>query len=176
MLTTGRANNPARISMPNLYFIRRTLYTLKKEYGFPLALYRRTVSDTDLATGKKTVVKVKYPVKRAILCSTPSVQRQFEYHLSYVAANRNFAYGALFDTQNISFLIDAQDLPRGFVPTIDDFVIYNQKRYNVVKMELLDHRLAYFLTLKQLVGAEVNEQLDMRVISCLQIQQGVTNA
>ncbi len=175
MLTTGRANNPARLLMPNLYFIKRTLYILKRQYGVPLALYRRTMSETDLATGKKTVTKVKYPVKRAVLCSTPSVQRQFEYHLSYLAANKNFAYGALFDTQNITFLIDAQDLPRGFVPNLDDFAIYNHKRYNISKMELLDHRLAYYLSLKLLVGSEINEEIDVRVTSGLQLE-GHANA
>jgi hypothetical protein len=162
--------------MPNLYFIKRALYKLKQNYGFPLDIYRVLRNDVNLATGRKTVLKTKFPVRRAILIQAPMLARKFSYDLTYLAANKNFAYGALYDVESTAFLIAVDDLPRGFVPTLDDYVIYNHKRYNVTEAELLDHKMAFFLKLKEAKGATVHEVHDVSVTSNIFIAQEASNA
>ena len=71
--------------------MRGVIYQLKKDYGKPLVLRRPIANNIDAANG---TIDRKYEVqkvRRAIILPG-NLSRSFVYDLTYVAANKNFAY------------------------------------------------------------------------------------
>ena len=160
--------------MNNLIFIRRVIYSLKRRYGFPLDIYRILSTTTDRATGKKTQEKVKYYVKRGIVLPN-QVQKRFAFDLAYLAANKSFTYGADYGANLRDVIIDAKDLPKSFELTINDYIIYDHKRYQIKTFEIAEHNQAYLIRMDQAPGSLPYEQHDASVKSQLDISQGVSN-
>jgi len=116
--------------MNNFRFIKRILYSLKRRYGLPITIHRATSSEVDIINGEQTQEITTYKIKKAVVLNTKQA-RDFAYDLSYIAANKNFTYGALFDAGTRTILIDAIDLPTGFILLQDDGIIYNHERYEI---------------------------------------------
>jgi len=157
-----------------LMFVRRVLYSLKRQYGFSLDIYRRTAGEADLKTGKMVGKKrQKFSIVKAIVLPT-ILARKFSYDLSYIAANKNFTYGGFYDINSRIVIIDAIDLPQDFEFIIDtDYVVYDSKRYDIKTAEMLEQRQGFLLNIKATEGSTAFEILDEKVLSTFGLSQAV---
>jgi hypothetical protein len=114
----------------NLKQIDALIYKLKREYGVPIYLRQPIVNDVDVTTGEQLRRYTVYKVRRAILMPSNTV-RDFVYDLTYVAANKNFAYGAFFDKDSRIFIIDEKNI----VPDTSWHMIYNEQKYEIVSVD-----------------------------------------
>lgn len=139
-------------------------------YGYPVDLYRLTSSDINLATGRKDVRREKFSINRAIILPA-SMARKFSYDLSYVAANKNFAYGALYDVRSRLIIIDPIDLPVGFDIMVDDRFVFSNKSYAVKTVESIVDSFGFLVTAKETEGTLPFEVSSLSVMSTLNLRQ-----
>lgn len=140
------------------HLIKRVLYTLKRQHGVPVTLMQRTSSTVDLPTGNKTVAYRSIDIARAL--ELPDVsQRKFAYDLAFIFANRSFTYGAHFDIGMKRFLIDQSDMGT-FQLKLDDYIIFNNKRYEVKQLEEVGQGRAFDVT-----AVEVKTGNNYRIIT-----------
>lgn len=149
---------------------------MKRNYGFPIDLYKILKSDIDTTTGAKSIQKQRCHVRKAVILNAALLRRNFQYDMSYVAANHKFSYGGYFDTETLAVIVECNDFPRGIEFNEDDFAIYDRKRYTFDKVDILEHKLAIAITMRQAKGVSVEESLDLKVVSILAITQEVQYA
>jgi hypothetical protein len=178
------------LAMPNLNqlnYIRRLLYRLKRRYGRSVTFYRTNEAITDTLTGSQIKVVTKFTVKRIVKLPNKK-NRTFDYDLSYIAANKNFTYGATYDLNSRQFLVDARDLPDGYIPQPDDRMIENNRRYQIKESVELDEFQGYLIvgdfvegdepenedfTLYLGVSATVGPYLESEIIALPQVLNNV---
>lgn len=158
--------------MPNVKFIRDALYQMKKDYGVAVKYGFLEKSSVDMDTGKVTVTKKVYLIRKAILFPT-KLQRKFVQDIAYLAANKNFTYGALFDEKTTIFVIDARDLPRGLQLNMDHFLFMGHQRFVIKQAEILEHNCGWLITAQTHEGANPFEVQPVRVRSKLGFYQEV---
>jgi len=118
--------------MNKLRFQRRLIYRLKRDKGVPLSFYQPVNTSQDLKTGVVSRAVTVTNIRRAIVMQSRQL-RDFEYDLSFIAANKNFTMGGYFDQTDRVVLIDAKDLPSGFKLDLNDYVQTGNRRYNVLE-------------------------------------------
>jgi hypothetical protein len=136
----------------NLRQIELILYRLKREYGLPVAVRKVTKNDSDVQTGKITSEYAVCKIKRAIRLPS-DVMRTFVYDLTYVAANKNFAYGGLFDKDTKVFIIDKKDIRIEGVRvdiTMLDHLVCKEKKYDIVKLDETEDGTSYMISAKNI--------------------------
>jgi hypothetical protein len=116
--------------MSNLRQTRVLLYRLKRLFGKPLVLKNTTSATQNLETGVITPTYVTVSIARAIVLSA-SQKKDFAYDLSYIAANKNFTYGAFFTTKERLIIIEQRDLPTSFRVTVHTFCVFDGRRWDV---------------------------------------------
>lgn len=161
--------------MPNVKFIRDTLYQMKKDYGVAIKYGVLENTSLDMDTGLTVVTKKVYLIRKAIIFPT-KLQRKFVQDIAYLAANKNFTYGALFDEKTTIFVIDARDVPRGLQIKMDDFLFMNHQRFMIKTVEILEHNCGWLITAQTHEGANPFEVQPVSVKSRLDFQQEVTYA
>jgi len=133
-----------------LNFIKDTIYQLKKEYGQSITIYKIATSIVDYDTGvKNTTVSFKR-VKKAVLLPS-SLIRTFVYKSGL---DPDFKEGAFIDVNDRIILIDARDI-RNFEIEIDDYIIYDDKRWLVIKSTQFEDQAAYLIQLRVSEGSEL---------------------
>lgn len=136
----------------NTRFIRRTLYSMKKRYGGEIIFIRDT-EIKNFETGKKDVSKETFRVKRAIVLPN-DVQQKFVYDLSYIANNKEFTMGGIFDTGPRRVILDARDL-NGYVPQNRDYFTFDGSRYDIVRFQRFEYNTGYIVIGQEIQGAPV---------------------
>jgi predicted secreted protein len=134
----------------NLRQIELILYRLKREYGLPIVVRKQTQNDNDIQTGKITSAYDVYKIKRAI-CLPADLMRTFIYDLTYVAANKNFAYGGHFDKLTKVFIIDKKDIKVDGVKVaigLDCHIVYKERRYDIVAADETEDETSYLIKAK----------------------------
>lgn len=144
------------MSHTQLRFIRSNLYALKREYGLRIDFYKLNTATYNLETGVKTLTKTVHTVKRGIRLPRKLV-REFDYDLTYVRANVNFVYGALFDLANQIFIVDKRDLKSFWPITLDHYMVIEGHRYNIKEATEFEHGEAVLIVGTKTVGAPVTE-------------------
>lgn len=162
--------------MANLYFIRRVLYKLKKNYGFPISLYKILESQNDPQTGRKDRKRAVYDIRKAVILTPSDLKRTFNHDRAFAAAvTSRFSYGGFYDIEALYIMIDCRDLPRDFLIELQDFFIYNHKRYNIDDCQKIEPGLAYIIKSRELRGSEPTEIITEKIIQSLPLEQGVLN-
>ena len=153
--------------MSNFRFIRRIIYSLKKRYSFAISVYRIISTDTNIPWGEQTQEITPYPIRKAIVLNTKEMQ-SFAYDLAYIAANKNFTYGGLYDIGTRLFIIDGKD-----ISTIlqDDVILYNHIRYEI--KEIQDYHKGWLVIAKELKGQSRREIFTNTVEHSLALSQFV---
>ena len=132
--------------------ISAILYRLKREFGLPARL--RVVAETyNLETGEVNPTNVDYSIRRAIILPRQSI-RDFVYDLSFIAANKNFTYGGLFDVDRRIIIIDAKDLPSGVRPTQNMIIVFDTEQYDILDVQRAEMDRGYLLVCKHVASAE----------------------
>jgi hypothetical protein len=134
--------------------ISRALYQLKRDYGANLTYYSVGDVTVDFSTGQQSRELKDYFIRRAIVLSV-DVLKKFEYDLSFVAANKNFVYGGIFDRSSRLIVLDAKDLPVGFRYDTEDYIEYSKKRWNIEKITELEFNVGWILKVNA-VNVETN--------------------
>ena len=138
----------------NTRFISNVLYRLKRRYGGSVT-FHRDLEELDTRTGKKTVTKTVWDFKWAILLPNVLVSK-FVYDLTYIASNKNFAYGGIFDTSKRRLILDSKDLGT-YVPRLDDYFTFDNKRWNVTEIHDFEFNTGKLIVGQLVVGAPVRE-------------------
>jgi hypothetical protein len=148
---------------------------LKKDYGVPVKYGRLVKNQLNLDTGINSVTKEVYLIRKAIQLPT-KLHRKFVQDIAYLAANKNFTYGALFDEKVSLFIVDSRDLPRGFRLNMDDFLFIGHQRLVIQQAEILEHNCGWLITAKTHEGANPFEIQPVSHRSRLELQQEVLYA
>jgi len=139
--------------------IRQTLYSLMRQYGGTVSVYRLNDAETDVRTGRKTIDKDVFVVQRAVVLPV-KVSRQVIQSISQISANKAFVYGASFDSGLRKFIIDGRDLPEGFEFTTDDWLVYKGRRYEIKAIWEFEFGAAWIVVGKELMG-RIPEQVHL---------------
>lgn len=141
--------------------IHNAMYTLKRLYGGPIAIYRRVGGSTNRETGIVAVEKEVYNVDRAIILPA-KVSRHADQPLSVISANKSFVYGGTYDRNVRRIIVDRRDVPeldlQTFELTMDDWVVYDSKKYEVKQFEILDFDAGWAI-IGEAVEGDVPEQI-----------------
>ena len=148
--------------MNSLSFISDGVYALKTRYGIPVDVYR-TTTVTDLRTGIKTTTYTKTSVPRAIVDAGKSAR---------LFVQRDLNMGALFDVNDRDVIVDMADL--GDKPTINDYVVIRNQRYDIKNVVEYETQNAYLLVLRQTKAQK--QVLVFDQVSVMVLDQGVIHA
>ena len=88
--------------------IRIILYRLKRNFGISAMLRRPRTRSNNIRTGAQTVDYEEVYIRKVIFLPKRNIS-DFVYDLSFIAANKNFTYGAYFDTNDRWIIIDVRD-------------------------------------------------------------------
>jgi len=142
------------------------LYTLKKGYGFTITLHKVTDESLDFETGQRTPTIITKRIERAIILPATS-QMKFENQPA------DFKYGGLYTTALRQVIIDKQDV-LDFEIEIDDYFIWNAKRWQVSKIDSLEYETAFTLTARMVAGAELHIIEEIALESNLIFEQEIS--
>jgi hypothetical protein len=153
--------------------IRQALYQMKKDYGAPIDIYKLVSSTTDPRTGIHTVSKTVTHVRRAVVLPS-KIDRIAQQTISVISANKEFVTGGHYDANQRDFIIDRRDVPVLPELTADDWIVYNNRKYQVKSVELFEVDAGWIVVGRELVG-EVPEQIfELRAESTLTLTDAVT--
>ena len=134
--------------------MRKILYRLKRQFGAEIIVYKVADATTNLQTGALTRQYLTTTVKRAIVMPAKTL-RDFVYDLSFIAANKNFTYGAFFDLSYRAIIIDQKDLSSSsFVFNQNDYIVMFGVKYGMRKIERLTDGYGWLLIVTTIAGAE----------------------
>ena len=134
--------------------IRNIVYRLKRAFGVTVRIWRPTVQTQNITTGSVSKTYQKITIKRAI-APPQRITREFTYDLSFIAANKNFTYGGLYDVGTQIFIIDKKDLPVAFEPNQNDFVIWNTEQYEISEVVATAEKRGFLLIAKKSTATPV---------------------
>lgn len=134
----------------NIRLISNIIYKLKRTYPAYIEIWQ-PVDNTEynLETGVIKRDYNKYPVRRAVLLPD-DMHRKFAYDLSYIAANKNFTYGAFYDQKVKHFIIDYKDIPKTLILGMDCIIIYNERQYEINQIVETEGRKAFIIIGKEI--------------------------
>ena len=154
-------------------FIRRTLYSLKRQYGSRVDVYQLNSAETDYKTGVKTVSKTVYVVRKCIVLPV-KIAREVVKTISQVSANKAFVYGGYYDAGTRQFIIDARDLPDSFTFTNDDWIVYDRRRYDIKSIEEFEQHTAWVLVCKEVLGVRPEQVFFANITETMELGQTAT--
>lgn len=154
---------------PQFRFIRRALYNLKRQYPLPIMLCS-TVTSTDLETGLQSEILTKYSITKAIVMPT----RETREILSSLKTIAPYNQGSTIDSRYRRIIIDLRDLPPTHIVTLNDFIIFNAKRYELKQVQEFEHQEAIILYIDMTQGAPVNDTISLAVADIITPQDGAT--
>lgn len=157
----------------NLIFLKTQMYALKRQYGYPAAVYRTTAGTTNLETGEKSVTRVKYAIDQVIVLPSRADSIGF-YAAPLLQSSRPFAYGGFQDQDLKLMMIDGEDLPVDFRLEQSDSIVYEHKKFEIVTLQEIEDQIGYLVTAKWLKGEPPNEVHEVSLFQNFRIVQRTT--
>lgn len=108
----------------------------------------------DPEDGDKVTVLSKIRIRKAVVLKAREF-RSFVYDLAFISANKDFTHGGFFDPEDRKIIIAAADVPKNFNPQVDDYVIFQNEKYEVKEIFHLEDNFAYGLSVRHLRGAQM---------------------
>lgn len=131
--------------------IQLALYSLKRQYGGTIDLYSLVSSDTDVRTGVKTVSATLTRIWRAVVLPV-RVSREVVQSISQISANKEFVMGGGYDRGVREFIIDRRDTPDLTVLNLDDWIVYNNRKYQIKVVEEFEFDAGWIVRAHELIG------------------------
>jgi hypothetical protein len=122
---------------------------LKREYGGPIDIYKLLNSQTDVRTGQKVLSTKVYHVRRAIIL--PANFARFRMP-SLSSANKDFMAGGAHDSSTRDFIVDRSDTGDLTTLTADDWIVYQDRKYQVSKVESFEFYSGWIISTKESMG------------------------
>jgi len=129
--------------------VQRNIYAMKRDYGDRVDVYQIRSSETDHLTGVKTVVREVFHVRRAPILPS-RIKRHVNQSISVISAGKEFVYGGFYDGSLREVILDARDLPKGFEPRPEDYIVYKSSRWDIVTAEKFEVDAGWVLTVKNI--------------------------
>ncbi len=136
--------------------IRQALYTLKRGFGSTVRLHKLLDASTDYKTGAKSFDSSVVTIHRCIVLPV-KVQREVVQSISVISANKEFVYGGTYDAGTRIFIIDARDLPKGYIIQNDDWIEFENYRYSLKTIEELEQHTGWTIVAKRVIGPNITE-------------------
>ena len=137
-----------------LKFVRRVVYKFKRAYGLPVDYYRTESHTTDMESGDKVTVLDMTHIRKVVVLRAREF-RSFVYDLAYISANKDFTTGGFFDPSDRRIVIDPRDLAVGVIPTVDDYCIFNNSKYEVKEVFDFEDAAMYILLARKVKGSPI---------------------
>lgn len=150
-------------------FIRRALYSLKRQYAMPVTVCTSTIV-TDYDTGIQAETLTKYAITKAIVLPAREM-RSFMPDITSISPYKN---GAIFDSSLRRIIIDRRDLPSSYEPTANDFIFFNSRRYEIKYFEDYEHKEAILFMIDMTRGAPMMDTLTGSVSDTLVVDDEAT--
>ena len=147
---------------------RKVLYTLKRQYGDAITLCRNTSVSANYETGVKSYVCSRTKINRAILLPT-NYSRDTGYGISTISANKMFVFGGTFDLGTKIIIVDTSDLPEYYQLSLDDWILIDNLRYEIVKIEQLEYQAGWVIGTKQVVGVTPDLEITLDASDALSL-------
>lgn len=157
----------------NNMMIRRLLYTFKRQWGADITYVQILSATVNDSTGSRDIQRTVLQIPATRL-PTATV-RKFLQDIGYLAADKNFTYGALNDFNKATFIFSQLDLPDGFQPNLNGYIVLNGKRYEKVSIDNLFDE-GYIMVVQGVEGANPFARLDVRADDRLRMQSEATYA
>jgi hypothetical protein len=151
-------------------FIRRTLYSLKRQYGSRVDVYQLNDAETDYETGAKTVSKTVNIVRKCIVLPV-KIAREVVQTISQISANKMFVLGGTYDAGTRMFILDTRDMPDDHEFTMDDWIIYNGRRYDLKSVEEFEQHSAWTIIGKEVKGVRPEQVFFAHITDKLTLAQ-----
>ena len=151
-------------------FLRRTLYSLKRQYGGRVDVYQLGSTDTDYETGDKTYTRSMIVVPKCIVLPV-KIQREATQSISVISANKTFVYGGTYDAGTRMFIIDARDLPAEYEIVNDDWLVYNNRRYDIKDITEFEQHTGWIITGREVKGVRPEQIFKANLESTMSIEQ-----
>jgi hypothetical protein len=151
-------------------FIRRTLYSLKRQYGSRVDVYQLNDTATNYQTGVKTVDKTVNIVRKCVVLPV-KVAREVVQSISQISANKMFIMGGTYDAGTRLFIIDTRDMPDDYEFTNDDWIVYNGRRYDIKSFEEFEQHTAWSVMGKEVKGVRPEQVFFAHITERLEFQQ-----
>lgn len=145
----------------------RSIYILTRRQGYPADLYDVSTVIND-KTGAQTITRNKHSVKRLVRLPEKSLEKVVRFTAKTTSP---FTY-KLTDAM---FLVRKQDLPAGYTPKLQGYIIQGGRRWNI--MEVRDYPLtgAFVLGCRHIPGENLGQIIDARFKDVLQLVDEVEN-
>ncbi len=149
-------------------YIKNVLYRLKLDYGTPIDIYRYGSQTVDTRTGVIEKPKTVINISLAVVLDQGS-KRQFVFD------GTQFKYGGYFDTDKHVCIIDVEDVPVDFTPTMEDYIVHDGKRWAISSITELISEYGWVLMMKETQGVPPAQLLGESVCDNLELDQGTHN-
>jgi hypothetical protein len=155
-----------------LRFIKSVIYKMKRSYGLPIDYYQASSHTLDVEDGDKVTTLIKTRIQRAVVLRAREFQ-SFVYDLAFISANKDFTTGGYFDPEDRRVIIDRSDVPISFEPAVDDYYIFQNRKYEVKEILSYEDDYAYIMLARRLKGAELVRIED--ALSVIDLQQAASS-
>ena len=142
----------------NSYEATKAIYRLKRSLASEILVQKITKTSRNIEVGTRGRQIQHHRVRKAIVGGSDILKR-FVYDLSYIAANKNFTTGALFDQTDGLVIIDAKDLPKGYKLSHDDRIIKEGRLLQIHSFTTTADLRSYIIHTKTLETYETYEYI-----------------
>ena len=149
--------------------VRQTLYDLKKRYGAKVTIYKLTSASTDYRTGAKSATKLSQDVQKCIVLPTQELRRFFA-SIAFISAAKQFLSPGIqgWDQSQRGFIFEGRDIP-GWEFEPEDWIVYRDRRYEVVQVERLEFDTGWLVVCKEAKGAQPEQDIRINVVDSLNL-------
>jgi hypothetical protein len=138
-------------------------------------MYKLVGASTDYETGVKSVTKTVQVVRKCIVLPV-KIAREVSKTITQISANKMFVYGGTYDAGTRMFIVDTRDMPDGYEFSNDDWLIYNNRRYDIKTIEEFEQHTAWTIVAKEVAGVRPEQVLFAHVTDQLSMSQEVTTS
>ena len=132
--------------------LRRSLYKLKREYGYRIDIHKLLSSETDVRTGQKTILTSRLVIDRAVVLPE-MLDRTTKQSISLISSNKEFVEGGTSDIGTRNFIVDRRDVSLPEL-TADDWIVYLGYKYQIKKVQSFEQEAGWIITAKRISGEE----------------------
>jgi len=155
--------------------VAHNIYAMKRQYGAPILIRRKGNVSADPKTGTPTVENCTWLIRRAAVMPE-EVTRDAKQSISLITAQKQMVQGGGFDVGKRTFLIDARDLPKGFMIEKDDWIVFDDRHYDIDNINEYGYKSAWIVVGKELRGrTESMDILDLVVMDTLTPDDNATS-
>lgn len=139
-------------------FIRGNINRLKKEYGGVVSIYILGGVSTDYETGQKVATHTSYQINRAIVLPS-RLSRDAVQSISLISVNKKIVQGGTYDVATRTFIIDRRDVPAITAIGEDDWLVYDNKRYEIKWVDEFEQQTAWVIVARAVTGAPLEQDI-----------------